>query len=447
MAVDVIQSRPNLRHRRDDQPAIAATRPLKILQVNTRDIAGGAEKISFELMEVYRRRGHASWLAVGYRSSQAPGVFQVPNDQWRSRNTRFWLAIAKILNPFAYYSQLAGQLQHWLIWRGQRQRRMSILAGYEDIDFPGTARIPDIVPEQPDILHCHNLHGEYFDLSTLPNFSARLPVFITLHDAWLLSGHCAHSFDCQLWLSGCGSCPDLSIYPPLTQDQTAFCWQRKAAIYARSKVFLAAPCNWLMARVQQSMLWPAVQEARVIPYGVDLTVFNSQDRQTARRDLGLSEAGIVLLFVANGIRQNIWKDYQTLRKAIALVAEKFPGKEIIFLALGEHANDEKISSATIRFIPFTNNAKVVANYYRAADVYIHAARQDTFPNTILEALACGTPVVATRVGGIPEQIQDGETGFLTPAGDPDPIAQSIIRLINDQDLRQKMSSFRCRIRQ
>lgn len=84
-------------------------------------------------------------------------------------------------------------------------------------------------------------------------------------------------------------------------------------------------------------------------------------------------------------------------------------------------------------------AKVVASYYQAADVYVHAARADTFPNTVLEALACGTPVEATAVGGIPEQIEDGRTGLLVPAGDAEGMAQAICALLCDEELRTHMS--------
>jgi glycosyltransferase involved in cell wall biosynthesis len=82
--------------------------------------------------------------------------------------------------------------------------------------------------------------------------------------------------------------------------------------------------------------------------------------------------------------------------------------------------------------------RMVARYYQAADLYIHAARADTFPNTILEALACGIPVIATAVGGIPEQIHEGKTGFLTPLGDASAMAGAIWRLLEDPDLRKKM---------
>jgi glycosyltransferase involved in cell wall biosynthesis len=80
----------------------------------------------------------------------------------------------------------------------------------------------------------------------------------------------------------------------------------------------------------------------------------------------------------------------------------------------------------------------VANYYRAADAYLHAAKADTFPSVVLEALACGTPVVATAVGGIPEQVRLGETGELTPGGDAQAMGEAVVRLLNDETMRRRM---------
>src|SRR5262245_23731658 len=83
-------------------------------------------------------------------------------------------------------------------------------------------------------------------------------------------------------------------------------------------------------------------------------------------------------------------------------------------------------------------ASAVARYYQAADVYLHAARADTFPNTVLEALARGKPVVATAVSGIPEQVDEAQTGFLVPVGDAHALADRLVQLLSESSLRQDM---------
>ncbi|HEX6437968.1 MAG TPA: glycosyltransferase, partial [Candidatus Binatia bacterium] len=157
------------------------------------------------------------------------------------------------------------------------------------------------------------------------------------------------------------------------------------------------------------MLTSAVMETRVIPNGVDLSIFHPADKKDARSVLGIPQNALVILFTANAVRRNIWKDYRTVEDAVKLAATRTKEQNVLFLALGQEGKGERIGPAEVRFVRYQQDPEVVARYYQAADVYVHAARADTFPNTILEALACGTPVVATAVGGIPEQIEDGRT--------------------------------------
>ena len=103
--------------------------------------------------------------------------------------------------------------------------------------------------------------------------------------------------------------------------------------------------------------------------------------------------------------------------------------------LGEASPPEQIGDVEIRFVPYQKDPKKVARFYQAADLYIHPARADTFPTTVLEALACGTPVVASAVGGIPEQIVEGRTGFLVPVGDARAMAGRVLDLLADEGLR------------
>jgi glycosyltransferase involved in cell wall biosynthesis len=265
-------------------------------------------------------------------------------------------------------------------------------------------------------------------------------VVLTLHDAWLLSGHCAHSLGCERWMIGCGSCPDLTIYPSIRRDATAENWRRKRDIYAQSRLHVASPSRWLMQKVERSMLAPGIEEARVIPNGVDLSIFRPADQRAARTELGIPQHADVLLFAANVIRDNVWKDYRTLREAIRLAAESFQARQILFIGLGDDGTSERIGRAEIRFVSYQDDPAIVARYYQAADVYVHAARADTFPTSVIEALACGLPVVATAVGGIPEQIDDGLTGLLVPVADAQGLAKRIVQLLADDALRQRLGT-------
>lgn len=433
-------------------------RPPAILQVSTGDLLGGAERVAWNLFQSYRSRGQDAWLAVGRKRSDDPNVLRIPHDTGAPGWRRFWWRTHDRLQP--WYSR--GRFGRWMCRATHRLAEpagwIDALRGVEDFRYPGTWRLLDLPPGQPDVLHCHNLHGTYFDLRALPWLSRQVPVLLTLHDAWLLSGHCAHSFECERWRSGCGACPDLTTYPAIRRDATDYNWRRKRDIFARSRLYVATPSRWLMNRIEQSMLAPAIREGRVIPNGVDLSVFCPGDRVSARKGLQLPEDARVLLFAAFGVRNNPWKDYDTMRSAVIRAANTLADKRVIFVALGERRADDRIGRAEIRYIPYTHDACEVARFYQVADLYVHAARADTFPNSVIEALACGTPVVATAVGGIPEQVRslpptnghavgvarpadfDRATGILVPSGDAGAMASAIVRLLNDEDLRCKLGA-------
>jgi glycosyltransferase involved in cell wall biosynthesis len=433
---------------------------LRILQVSTFDVGGGAAKVAWNLFHTYQAYGHSAWLAVGSQKTCTPQVLPIAHETYRDGWARLWTGIGSLLSPLRSRVRGAGRVYNLLTYYiGQPRRWLEVWRGYEDFHFPASWHLLDLPPERPDIVHCHNLHGDYFDLGALPWLSQQVPVVLTLHDAWLLSGHCAHSFDCERWQTGCGQCPDLTISPAIRRDATAYNWRRKRDIYARSRLYVATPCQWLMRKVEQSILAPAIVEARVIPYGVDLSVFHPADRQATRVALSIAPDARVMLFTANGIRLNIWKDYQTMRAAVALLAKRCHGQDILFLALGEDAPAERIGRVEVRFVPYQQEPETVARYYQAADIYVHAARADTFPNTVLEALACGTPVVATAVGGIPEQVKglgvangamckttfglwdvDEATGVLVTPGDAQGIATAIEFLLSDDALRRQIGA-------
>ncbi len=410
---------------------------MKIIRVNTGDYGGGAERIARVLFQAERQAGHTTRLVVSNKRSDDPDIMDVlkpPEPGWLGR----WLLQGMaLLKPQEATSASSRRMLY-------TNPRMAIkrLAGREIFDFPNTYRLFDLAGFRPDILHLHNLHSHagYFDLRALPWFSRQLPVMVTLHDAWLLSGHCAHSFDCQRWRTGCGHCPYLATYPSQRRDATAANWKAKRSIYQHSRLYIAAPSQWMMNQVHQSILRFALVESRVIPEGVDLAVFRPHpDKEALRTELGLPLDRPILLFAASGIRSNPFKDYATLRGAFEIIAHRRSAAPVLLLALGESGASEIVQGSEIRFVPFLSDPGQVARYYQAADLYLHAARADTFPSTVLEALACGTPVVATTVGGIGEQIQDGQTGFLTPPGNAAELAERVLQLLREPGLRRGMS--------
>jgi glycosyltransferase involved in cell wall biosynthesis len=421
---------------------------LRVLHVNTHDTRGGAAQAAWKLHTAYPERGITSWMAVKRKSSSDPNVFVVPNEENRPLPTRVLKGLADGLrrsNP------LARATSRLLRRAAEPSRCRDLDRGIEDFHYPGSWKLLDLLPGAPDVVHCHNLHGGYFDLRALPTIGEAAPVILYLHDAWTLSGHCAYSYGCDRWMKGCGSCPDLTIHPAVRRDATAFNWTRKRDIFARLPLHVATPSRWLMDRVERSLLWPSVADSRVIPYGIDLSVFRPGSRREARDALDVPQDGAVVLLTADGIRGNTRKDYATARAAVEEAAVRLAGdRELLLLALGERSAPERIGRATVRFVPFQGDPAVVAEHYRAADLFLHPAREDNFPNAVLEALGCGTPVVASAVGGVPEQVRslvagpwmtgesDPATGILVQAGDSGAMATAIERLLSDEPLREQL---------
>ncbi|NIA69016.1 glycosyltransferase [Pelagibius litoralis] len=422
---------------------------LKVLTVSAADEGGGAEKIAMTLFRALRASDHMSWMAVGRRKKADPDIFTIPDTAWKE-------ALLDWVSP-----AIAGRLGEARFRRALLQLTnprflLDRLRGREPFHYAGTMRLLDLPPERPDVLHCHNLHGGYFDLRELARLGSELPVVLTLHDEWTFTGHCAYTLGCERWRNGCGQCPHLDVYPAIRRDGSAANWAAKRAIFNSSRLYVATPSRWLMERVKDSVLANAIVEAKVIPNGIDLGVFKPGNRAEARHRLGLPADVLILLFTANRARVSPFKDYVTVRAAALEVARVLPQRRVLLLALGDAGPDEKVGDTEIRFVPYQSEEGTVASYYLAADVYLHAAHADNFPTTILEASACGLPVVATAVGGIPEQIDsldyhglregagsgdnaEKATGVLVPPGDSMAMAEAVRLLLEAPNLRTRLS--------
>lgn len=411
---------------------------MKILQVSLADVAGGAEKVAWNLFQAYRQQGHQSRLAVGIKHTDDQDISAIPHSAETVPWARPLLRLHHSLGLIRYPIPGIGRLRYWLATLAGGWPEIERQMGREDFHFPASHQLLRLATQGFDIVHAHNLHGNYFDLRLLVELSRTVPVVLTLHDEWLLTGHCAYSFECARWQSGCGKCPDLTIYPAIVNDATAWNWKRKQHIYRSSHLWISTPSHWLAQRVQVSMLNPA--EIRVIPYGVDLQIFHPGNQLAARTKLGLPAYGLILLFTSNGGRKNIFKDFATIEQAVKLLTEHATDRPIVLVALGSQDKDEQFGQIQIRHIPFQSDSAQVAEFYRAADIFLHAAKAENFPNTILEAFACGKPVIATDVGGISEQVAEGVTGWLIPAGDANAMAERILRLMRNKELHTQMAT-------
>jgi glycosyltransferase involved in cell wall biosynthesis len=380
--------------------------------VNTADRGGGAERIAMTMLDGFQALGTETWLAVGAKHTDHPRVMKVDG------------------SPHVDYSpHHTGTRRAALAARRQIARRL----GLEDFEHPYSRYVLELTGSPPDLVLCENLHGGWFDLRVLPELSLRRPLVLRLADSWTFTGHCACPLGCPRWETGCGRCPDLEIPPAIQRDATRLNWRRKRRIFSGARLFLVAPSRWLMDRARRSLLAPAIAGTKVVPNGVDLGVFTPGDRGAARRSLRLDGDRHLLLYVSNGGDDNPYKDFATIRAAVTGLQGRNGSKPIELLVVGGSGESvEELREGTrIHRLPYCDAPARMAELYRAADAYVHAAPEEAFCLTAAEALACGTPVVAAAEGGIDEVVDHGRTGLLSPPGRPDDLAAALLKVLGD----------------
>jgi glycosyltransferase involved in cell wall biosynthesis len=285
-----------------------------------------------------------------------------------------------------------------------------------------------------DVLHLHWMTGLINFGSFFERVPGDLPIVWTLHDMNPLTGGCHHAGACRKFSERCGACPQLGSSE--IEDFSTACWNRKRAAYerlARNKVSLVTPSRWLASEVRQSALMGRFP-IRVIPYGLDTECFKPRDREMARDLLEIPQHAKVLLFIAH-ISNNQYKGGPLLVGAI----NRLRGIPELFVLILGHGKWPDGCPVPSKWLGFLTDDHMVSLAYNAANILVLPTQMDNLPNTALEALACGIPVVAFNVGGVPEIVRDGCTGMLVDRGDSEGLATSIEKLLADPAMENRMS--------
>ena len=283
----------------------------------------------------------------------------------------------------------------------------------------------------PDIIHLHNIHGGFFQTNLVPKLSKIAPVVWTFHDMFPITGHCAYSFECEKWKTGCGNCERLDIYPSIKKDRTKFLWKYKNKIFNSADFTIVTPSNWLKKCVEESFL--KNKDIRLIYNGIDLESFTKTDKSAARKELELPENKKIILFSANGGVKNPFKGGEFVFEAFEKLKNR---NDILFLNIG---GDGGQNSENWRDFGYVNDPKTMAKLYSAADIYLFPTLADNCPLTAIESLACGLPVVTFETGGVPEIVENGKSGFVVEYKNGEKLAEALEKLLDDNELREKMS--------
>jgi glycosyltransferase involved in cell wall biosynthesis len=240
---------------------------------------------------------------------------------------------------------------------------------------------------------------------------------------WTFTGGCYYSQGCERYVGACGACPLLGKSSEV--DLSRRIWQRKRSAWRNLNLVVVAPSNWMKGCAERSSLlgeYPVVR----IPYGIDTDLFQPQAQPEARRALGLPEQAHIVLFGASVADSDRRKGFDLQRAALAKLPAQIEGRPVMAVVFG---NTEKVELAgmSIRLVglgPIRADSRL-CTIYSAADVFAAPSREDNLPNTVIESLACGTPCVAFRIGGMADLITMGRTGSLATPFDTSEFATAL----------------------
>ncbi len=395
---------------------------MRILHLSTYDIRGGAARAAYRLHRGLRGIGHDSRMLVARRYGADPSV-----EEYREPTGMVWRIVRRLRRR-----------RILLGYEGSPQTHRP--AGYELFSQDRSVRGVNLGKRLPecDVINLHWVSGFVDYVSFFRMLPPGKPLVWTLHDMNVLTGGCHYDSGCRRFEEGCGRCPQLGS--DRVEDLSRRVWRRKhRALHPTPPLRLrfVADSRWLAEEARRS---PIVNSYPIdtIHYALDLETFLPRDRRFARDVLDLPVDSRIVLFVADSVVNR--------RKGFAILVDALQGMErpegLILLSLGggEPRFRGRIEH---RHLGPIEDDRLLSLVYSAADVFVIPSLQEAFGQTALEAMACGTPVVGFRTGGIPEIVRPGETGELVPVGDAAEL-RGVVRKMLDSPEELRMMRSRCR---
>lgn len=294
-----------------------------------------------------------------------------------------------------------------------------------DFDFfDGDQILKSKAFRQADIVHCHNLLGWYFGLPVLPKLAKIKPVVWTLHDMWALTPRSAYTASTSL-RDGMFELSHPDYYPTMPWNNDAHLRTRKKKILGAADIHIVTPCKWLAEKVAQTYLSP--KPLSVIYNGIDLTAFKPSEAVS-------NGATRTILFA--GTTDNPFKGYRDF----LWMAEQCRDDNVRFLVVGAAADR---SAGNVTEIAKTSDKSAMAALLSAADVLVMPTQFEVFPLLAIEALACGTPVIAYDAGGVGELLELHPRCATVPFGDKDAMLKLALEVARPGKTPDMVRSLRC----
>lgn len=308
------------------------------------------------------------------------------------------------------------------------EKDKSVRFSFSPANF-GTDLRSNKVVQQADVIHLHWINQGFLSIQNIAQLaSLGKPMVWTLHDMWAFTGGCHYSGDCRHFERGCGDCPYLRR--PGSADLSNRIFLQKQRYFPKNIQFVTCS-GWLAGLARESALlhdYPVTD----IPNPIDTAVFapvTDAGRQAYRQALGVPPGTWLLLFVAMKTSE-IRKGFHLLKKALEHLKASNPELALHIMVLGK-SDPDALSALPypVHALGLVQDVDTLTKAYGAADVFAIPSLEDNLPNTVMEALACGVPVVGFQTGGIPEMVQSGDQGFLAAQGDTEAFANGILNVL------------------
>ena len=287
---------------------------------------------------------------------------------------------------------------------------------------------------KPSILNLHWICGGYLRIETVAQFG--MPLVWTLHDMWAFTGGCHYSQECLSYKHSCGSCPQL--HSRNEWDLSRWVWRRKAKALKTVDLTVVTPSRWLSQCAASSSLL-GQQRIETIPHGIDIERYKPVDRCFAREILNLPQDKRLVMFGATMATSDPRKGFHLLQPALQILGQWGWQEAIELVIFGASAPEQAIDLGfTIHYLGRMNDDTSLVLAYSATDVMVVPSLQEAFGLTALEALSCGTPVVAFDATGVKDIIQSGEDGYLAEPYKVRDLAKGIAWVLEDDSRYQKL---------
>ena len=388
-----------------------------VVHISTSDNRGGAARSAYRLHQELWKREYKSLVYVKNKYTSDDSVLQFsPNN---SVFNRFFFKIRR----------------KWETDRiGYIKTDLSNYVGFAAPTSPYRFSPLKTLPKA-DIINLHWV-SVFFDFRSLPlltNFCNS--VVWRFSDMNPFTGGCFYDNNCGRFAQSCGMCP--CLHSNNQNDLSMNSIKLKQKIISKlpqNFIHIIAQSRWMKNMVKASSIFQNIP-VTIIPNGVNIQRFRPIDSKKARAKLNIPLNQIVVLFVSQSLRNPV-KGRIYFLEAIRKLAS-ITDKCITVLAIGKHSMPS-VENVTI-IQEYIEDDEKLAHAFSAADIFVITSLQDNLPSTVLESMACGTPVVGFSVGGIPDMVIDNQTGFLVPSKDTEALVEKILTLIHNRDLRLKFS--------